>query len=180
MTAMLGDQQHALLRVAAGQLVCMSAAGHAASVQSMQASAVCCQCTACTCAAQTHCMLTPAGGCATASNGYTLGPDPASTLAYGGSAAPGGPSLHSPGMRPASAAYASAMGSPGGRMLMQPQAMTPTGVHYSPGAAGQHFLQVLGSPCDSGPAQVSQGHPDAGVILSVLGSPSDNRPAQVS
>ena len=156
MTAMPGDQQHSLW-VAAEQLVCMSAAGHAANIQCMQAPAVCCQCTA-----QTHCMLTPAGGCATASSAYTLGPDPASTLAYGGSAAPGGPSLHSPGMRPASAAYASAMGSPGGRVLMQPQATTPTGVHYSPGAAGQHFLQVLGSPYDSGPAQVSQGHPDIG------------------
>eukprot|EP00891_Asterochloris_glomerata_P009784 jgi/Astpho2/9784/fgenesh1_pg.00149_%23_56_t len=92
------------------------------------------------------------GGGGPASNGYTLGADPASMPVYGGGVAPGPPSLHSPGMRPASAAYASSMGSPGGRMLMQPQAATPTGVHYSPGAAGQHFLQVLGSPCDSGPA----------------------------
>ena len=99
---------------------------------------------------------------------------------YGGGVAPGPPSLHSPGMRPASAAYASSMGSPGGRMLMQPQAATPTGVHYSPGAAGQHFLQVLGSPCDSGPAPVSQGHRNAGVTLGVLGSLSNDRPAQVT
>ena len=72
------------------------------------------------------------------------------------------------------------MGSPGGRVLMQPQAATPTGVHFSTGAAGQHFLQVLGSPCDGGPAQVSQGNPGMGILPGVPGSPSDSRPAQVT